>query len=551
MSDALKRKRSRAACNPCRSLKRKCDGSTPCSACVRFEYDCVYQQRATSRKRNRPERDATPSSPASPSVVQPYKAMVTPRGPVSSLEANSGPAFVRRLALTIDPLNAPRMHMFAWNVFLGARDVTGRPDPSPQPVTALISQQEMQALAESYFRNFDPIYGFVDRQDMERQIRTRWQKSPQDSPQYDAVLCGVAAIGSLFSNVQATGSEYRLAESARAWLQQTLSHIPSAVSITAWVLRTSYLKLTGTPHEAWLASCILMHMIEAAGLHCEPRADSVLPSPCDDVDPEIRRRIFGIAQHLNIWMSYDLGRSRVTPHRATTLLPTPRPGDVTVELLELLPYSAMLDPERACDAATLESALLQVLEREHSLPSSQMAQCNLVLCICRRLQSFNVSLNGTYHDRILAQIRKGIRAAEDLLEARTPWHHMANVPFSVICVLLAMDTLSSLSLLPDAMQILRRIAQTYVTEATREALDTASLLIYLYQKRKEKCSARLNDVLKQYPVPHLAEATETTRSQAPEDMGWLNDLVAEIPILQDFDVDQFLHQGSFFDANIA
>jgi hypothetical protein len=128
---------------------------------------------------------------------------------------------------------------------------------------------------------------------------------------------------------------------------------------------------------------------------------------------------------------------------------------------------------------------------------------------------------------------------------------MANVPFSVICVLLAMDTLSSLSLLPDAMQILRRIAQTYVTEATREALDTASLVIYLYQKRKEKCTARLNDVLKQYPVPHLTEATETTRSQAPEDMGWLNDLVAEIPILQDFDVDQFLNQGSFFDANIA
>jgi len=458
---------------------------------------------------------------------------------------------VRRLALTIDPLNAPRMHMFAWNVFLGARDAEYRPEPAHQPVTAIISQQEMVALTESYFRHFDTVYGFVDRRDLERHIRTRWQSSAESSPQWDAVLCGVAAIGSLFSNVQSTIKEYHLAQSARALLQQMLPQVPTTASITAWVLRTSYLKLTGTPHEAWMASCILMHMVEAAGLHCEPRADTVLPPSSDNVDPEIRRRIFGVAQHLNIWMSYDLGRSRVTLHRATTLLPTARPGDVTVELLELLPYSAMLDPERASDASELKSALSEVLARVHSAPPSQMAQCNLVLCICRRLQSFNVSLNGSYHDRILAQITKGIRAAEQLLAARTPWHHMANVPFSVICVLLAMDTLSSLSLLPDAMQALSRTAQTYNTEATREALDTAALLIYLYQKRKEKCTARLSDVLRQYPVLHVTEAADTTRSQAPEDMAWLNDLVAEIPSLQDFDMDQFLNQGSFFDANIA
>jgi len=33
-------------------------------------------------------------------------------------------------------------------------------------------------------------------------------------------------------------------------------------------------------------------------------------------------------------------------------------------------------------------------------------------------------------------------------------------------------------------------------------------------------------------------------------MGWLNDLVAEIPNLQDFDVDQFLNQGYFLDTNV-
>jgi hypothetical protein len=404
----------------------------------------------------------------------------------------------------------------------------------------------MNVLAHVYFQHFDPVYGFIDRRDLERHIADRWLNSAGDNTQHDAVLAGVAAIGALFSNVQPTITEHRLARSARAILQQTLSQAPTAPTITAWVLRTSYLKLTGTPHEAWMASCILMHMVEAAGLHCEPRTDSVLPPSSHDVDPELRRRIFGVAQHLNIWMSYDLGRSRVSLHGATTLLPTPRPGDVTVELLELLPYSAMLDPERACDAAELGSALLEVLAREHSVPPSQMAQCNLVLCICRRLQSFSISLSGSYHDKILAQITKGIRAAEILLEARTPWHHMANVPFSVICVLLAMDTLSSISLLPDAMQALRRIAQTYKTEATREALETASLLIYLYQKRKEKSCARLREISKQYPVPRVIEDADVAAFPAPEDMGWLNNMLADIPILQDFDIDQFITQGSFF-----
>jgi hypothetical protein len=441
------------------------------------------------------------------------------------------------------------MHMFAWNVFLGSREAIYRPESPQQPVTAIRSQREMEFLAGIYFQSFDPIYGFIDRRDLERHIETRWQNPPEENTEYDAVLSGVAAIGSLFSNVQPTITEHRLAQSAKALLQRTLSQAPTTPTIMAWVLRTSYLKLTGTPHEAWMASCILMHMVEAAGLHCEPRADSVLPPSSYDVDPELRRRIFGVAQHLNIWMSYDLGRSRVTPHRATTLLPAPRPGDVTVELLELLPYSAMLDPERACDAAELGSALLEVLDRVHSEPPSQMAQCNLVLCICRRLQSFNISLSGSYHDKILAQITKGIRAAEAMLEARTPWHHMANVPFSVICVLLAMDTLSSIALLPDAMQSLSRVAQTYNTEATREALETASILIYLYQKRKEKCTAGLREVLKQYPMPRVTEDADVAGSQAPEDMGWLN-LLAEIPNLQDFDVDQFLNQGSFFDANI-
>ncbi|MBE3049542.1 Zn(II)2Cys6 transcription factor, partial [Candidatus Bathyarchaeota archaeon] len=45
------RKRSKLACEPCRELKRKCDGSSPCATCLRFEYDCTFQGVTGKRKR--------------------------------------------------------------------------------------------------------------------------------------------------------------------------------------------------------------------------------------------------------------------------------------------------------------------------------------------------------------------------------------------------------------------------------------------------------------------------------------------------------------------
>ncbi|KAF4995564.1 hypothetical protein FDECE_12763 [Fusarium decemcellulare] len=553
MSRLQGRKRSRLACETCRELKRKCDGAQPCAACVRFEYDCTYKETANS-KRRRPHESHSRDIPVRSSPVQHDKDVLASRSEhaasstttspnhLRSLEANSGAAFLRRLALRLDPKNAPRMHTFAWNAFLGARK-TSIP-PACRPITDMLSQADMQSLAAVYYEKIDPIYGFIERHDLEQHIEDRWAV-PEEGQSYDTVLCGIAALGCLYTQVEPLPLEVDLVESARFQLEQTMSDTPSATSVTAWILRVVYLRAVGTPHMAWMASCTAMHLLEAAGLHCEPSEESVLPSAGEEVGSELRRRLLAVAQHLNIWISFDMGRSMVTLCNATTEMPSARPGDYTIELMELLPLSADLDPQKAPNASDLESSLSAVLSRVHSVPPSILAQVNLTLCLCRRLQSMNTSFTGTMLDQILALTAKGIDAAQAILDARSPWHHMANVPFQIVCVLLAIDTVSSISQLKDAMQCLSNVAAVYNTDATREALNTASVLIMLHQKRKEKCASDLNDVLKLFPVVPLQEVSVELPSQQADDFRWLNSLAGDLSSLDYSDFDRFLFPAMF------
>jgi len=537
------RKRSKLACEPCRELKRKCDGAQPCGACLRFEYDCTYQKAVGKRKRGASQ----PCEPAHSSVSSqqdswsPLNGRVTsaanPSNNLRSVEANSGSAFLRRLALRLDPKNAPRMHTFAWNAFLGARQMTSA--PVVQPVTDILSQGEMGRLASVYFSKIDPVYGFVDRQQVEELIVRRWTTSTVNKTE-EAVLCGIASLGYLFSQVEPTRAELNLVESARATLERAMSDNPSATSITAWLFRAIYLRVAGTHHAAWMASCIVVHMLEAAGLHCEPTSESVLAIPAEQVDPETRRRLMAVAQHLNIWMSFDMGRSRVSLYNESMMVPAAREGDKTGELMELLPYSAELDPQKTPEAADLISALSAVMERTHTSPPSILAQCNLALCLCRRLQSTNVSFTGAMMDKILSLTAKGISAAQDILNARSPWHHMANVPFQIVCVLLAFDSLSSIAQLKDAMQCLSNVAAIYKTDATREALTTASLLILLHQRWKEKGASELDKLTKLFPVFASDAITDEPLSWRPEDTSWLDSIAGEFYNLDYSDIDQLL-----------
>ncbi|KAI9924473.1 hypothetical protein MW887_007100 [Aspergillus wentii] len=477
---------------------------------------------------------------------------------LSSLDANSGAAFVRRLGLKIDSANAPRLHLFAWNV--GARIPPPSSPLSPAsltpaaaPVVDIISQNELRSLAAVFFEKVDPGYGFIDRDHFLRQVSRRWLPSSSECalPEgpYDSVLCGLASFGFLFSRRQATTKELQLVESARIILEQNLmSETCSVDLITGWVLRVAYLRMTASPHATWMASCSLMHLIEAAGLHLElPSDNALIRSTENNCDPEIRRRLFGMARHLNVWVSFELGRSRVVLHGATSLPPTPRPNGYMTEIFNLLPVSESLDPNRTQDAQGLETALSDVIDAVYIQPPLILAQCNLMLTIYRRLRALNSTVSGKLLDRALALIGKALRATHEMIATNSPWHQIANVPFQIICTLLSIDNRASLVLLGDAMQALGEVTAAYDTDVMREAYSTAYLLILLHQRRKEQDTQVLGDVLRvnsAASVPHADPgASTTTQSDALPDsaeFSWLGELMIDMPSLQNFDIEQFL-----------
>lgn len=622
MSESTPRKRSRLACTLCQSRKRKCSGGQPCSTCAQTDAECQYSARkkraiphslyrASLSLSERPTdgwSDAVPNTVgASANMEQAATVQASPRctssseGVTHSLQANSGAAFVRKLGLRIDPAHAPRLQLFAWNI--GERRISptlssALPSMSvtvPTTITKLITQEEMRRLAAIYFEKIDPCYTFLDRKIFFTRIVQRWEllSSPNDSAEhpYDAVLCGVAAFGYLFSRREIIAVELRLIETARTLLDKTIlaAETPSVDIVTGWVLRAAYLRMTASPHAAWMASCTLMHLIEAAGLHLgtsDPEAAGLLhtsPPETQDgdikqgtSDPVTRQRLFGMARHLNTWISFDLGRSRVVLHGAAAPSPTITPQSRNppqqappraprAELFHLLPLSENLDPTGPSpqDLPELETALASVLDLLYSEPSLILVQCNLMLCIYRRLRALNPHgpLSSNLIDRVLALAGRGLRAARGMVASSCPWHQVANVPFQVVCSLLAIDNRAALALLADAMRTLREVLAAYDTPSMREAYSTAYLLIALHQRRKEDDTRALAEVLRvnaaaaapavdqkdrQIAPTALANQSERQQQVAPDvlvsdaEFSWLGDLMIDMPSLQNFDLDQFL-----------
>ncbi|KAL7952119.1 hypothetical protein V8C42DRAFT_306205 [Trichoderma barbatum] len=546
------RKRSRLACQTCRDLKRRCDGAHPCGTCVRFEYHCKYQ---ALRKRREPEHssglteDPAPA-PASISALPSLKpsrddivsSTASSRVQARSVEANSCPAFVRTLALRLDPKRNPRMHSFAWNAFLGSRKSSSYA-PAVQSITDVVSQNRLQDLTAIYFQKVDPIYGFIDRENIFYLIDQRWATQNATQVQ-DAVLCGIAALGCLFSQIHADTAEDALVELARVLLEKTLSIPPSTDGIAAWLLRVIYLRVVDTHYAAWMASCTVMHMIDASRFNIEVPEEVIIPSLHQEVSLDLRNRMVAIAQHLNIWMSFDMGLSRVALPNTTMALPVAREGDFTKELIELLPFSIELDPQRKPTALELEYALQVVLGRVHTSPPSTLAQCNLALCLCRRLRSMDVALTDSLLQQVLMLTSNGIQAAQTVLAARSPWHQMTYIPFQIVCVLLAIDTVSSISQLRDAMQCLQDVCAVYDTEATQEALRTARSLVLLHQRSKEMFASALSEILKSRQMSPIGDATGNC--SVLDDTAGINTFTDQFFGLQYNDIDQLLNPDFFW-----
>jgi hypothetical protein len=152
----------------------------------------------------------------------------------------------------------------------------------------------------------------------------------------------------------------------------------------------------------------------------------------------------------------------------------------------------------------------------------------------------NINISTVATGDILSLLKKGLQAARTLVISCSPWQHIANVPFHTICILLHMDTQSSLEVLPEAVQTLRLVTSTYNTNTVREAYDTALLIIFLYQRRRNEDSNFLRALLdKCEELPESRLSPHQTGSSFKE-LLWLEGLTADMPTLQGVNLSQLL-----------
>ncbi|KAJ4865540.1 fungal zn(2)-Cys(6) binuclear cluster domain-containing protein [Trichoderma breve] len=535
-----KRKRSRVACDPCRERKRKCVGGNPCETCVSWDYECHFDGQKEKRHVSVQESDRSKLDDERREQQSLDDAERDRDTVIRRVEANCSAAFVRNMSLKINPTSAPRFGLFGWNT--GARQPSASGDAFTPLAINMTSLQHIEALAQVYFDKVNCCYGFIDRERFFKRLKARWQTSSEPHI-YDAILTGVAALGSLFSQRTATTIESQLVAKARSVLDaHHLTEPPSLDFLTAWTLRTVYLRITDSPYATWIASSTLMHLIEVSELYSTLQSAMLQRDQHDGDDDNIRRRLVGVARHLNVWTSYDLGLPRVPYQEKDLLVYDLRdPGNYTAEILSLLPASVGLDPGKPTDGSNLISTLSELLKSSHTQPPSTMAQSNLVLCVLRRIYAQAVDLSPAMVDKVLALFRKALSCAQELVRDCSPWHQVVNVPFQIVCFLLVMDTRSSLSLLPDALDTLNLTASFYKTDTMKDACNAARLLVRLQQQRRKEDVAIFDDALKACRGVENDTAAPMTANGA--DRNWFGAFFADLSTQQMSEFEQVMVPG--------
>lgn len=217
------------------------------------------------------------------------------------------------------------------------------------------------------------------------------------------------------------------------------------------------------------------------------------------------------------------------------------PSNYTAEILSLLPASVGLDPGKPTDGNNLISSLSELLKSSHTQPPSTMAQSNIVLCVLRRIYAQAVDLSPAMVDKVLALFRKALNCAQELVRDCSPWHQVVNVPFQIVCFLLVMDTRSSLSLLPDALDTLNLVASFYKTDTMKDTCNAARLLVRLQQQRREDDVTIFNDALKAFREVQIDAAAPMTANGA--DRGWFGAFFSDLSTQQMGEFEQAIVPG--------
>jgi hypothetical protein len=418
--------------------------------------------------------------------------------------------------MDLESENIPRLHSFAWH--LGIR--REHPDPLTE-ITSLLTWADMQHLSRAYFNIVKPEIGLIDEPDFMEQASARFA-NPHGDNEIDAVLLGVAALGSFFSPNPHPSEEDFVFNAKKCLDKRGVVRSPTSNSVFGWILRTLYLRLMSRPHSAWLASSIAMHQVEACGLHKEMQTIAVVYPAAPTGDHKLaktRRRLYWMVRALNIIFSFEYGRSRVNFDVVTTKKFAADSNGFShqlVELADILPND-YVDREREPDPpAALSSALTKIEELQSESAFITMLKADLAFAIYRRLWLMSLTDAKDRTDSVINLGKAALVASERMLEARIPWWNVLTTPFQFLCTVLAMSSPKSLGYVGEAMGLMHRIGQTYDTHMVREAYNQAGALVKMSRARKERELEALNALPELPPFEdHPSTAASATMTEVP------------------------------------
>ena len=530
-----KRKRTRKACIPCHQRKRKCDARYPCGMCTVYEYNCRYAEDDIDRITDvgihalpPPKRGSLDSGSSTASRAAASPATTTPAGIFDEHKyryagASAAMAFPHILGVALGSESPLKMHSFAYNFGIRSEEASD----GHGLLGALISEDDLAFFSNVYFSALAPIGDYIDSKIYAQRCRDHYHGSSSTAVAFGAVAAGVAALGSFLSpNRYARESD--LVQYAKAILDDPVSMRMLGIDhIIAWAMRVFYLRATTRPNSAWIASCTLMHLCEAVGLHDEDnikKMASIAGAAVVGHDAARLRRIFWISWAGHNLLCYESDRSSVR-FRAVTCRPinsvSGSVADQFVQIAQMIP--APKSPFHVeCMPSTPREELFERLKALDKLPFTHpflvVTKADLAFCFYRRIYQLKVGISDEIIQLVIDSGNAAVEAAEQLAnQGRLFWNVIGSV-FHYACVLLAIDTPAASVHIAAAFKGLENLVKAADTVLTREALSMARHLLSLNMAKKQKELAQLGAVETSYQS--FQAQPESEANTAVPDMGW-------------------------------
>ncbi|CEH18025.1 PROTEIN RDR1 [Ceraceosorus bombacis] len=360
---------------------------------------------------------------------------------------------------------------------------------------------------------------------------------------FEAAAASVAALGSIFSGEQSEAAarlEARLVKRAQSLLDENSAwRSPQVEHVAAWLNLGFYARASDHPQVAWRRSSQAVHVAEALGLHLQPlegeEADVEAEHSVQDQagrqepdelcaaigisvtpkrPPSTRlQRLFWTAKSFNSIVSWEVGLTPVALRQITRLPLEPSAHDATHAFCTLV---AILDedvrgdgtgtglgggkgvpgPTRVSDdssAASIingEGVLLRAIARIEAVPEPSavlaLVKADIVCSLFRRYRATGRALSKTHEATILDLGLGAVIAAEGIADAKAPWWQLTNTLVQLSCMLIAIDSPTSLAHLGRTLKALHKVQSVFDTQTTREASHITHRIARLLVDKKQR-----------------------------------------------------------------